>query len=163
MDDAVCVGVAEGARRLVGNPHRLVQGSWPSRASRCRSVSPSTYGMVYQSPPGGLARVVNRQDVGMLQPGGDLDLEQESLRADGGGELGVEHLEGDRPVVAEIVSQVDRGHAATAQLALEAVAIGQDLGKSGVECAHSFGGSGGWNVAGPAADCQQSAVSWGGS
>ena len=54
-----------------------------------------------------------------------LDLAQEALRAERGGELGVEHLERDRPVVLEIVGEVDRGHAAAPELALERVAVGQ--------------------------------------
>ena len=42
-----------------------------------------------------------------------------------GGELGVKHFQGDRPVVAEVMGQVDRGHAAAPELALEAVAVGK--------------------------------------
>ena len=37
-------------------------------------------------------------------------------------ELGVEHLERDRAVVPEVLGEVDRGHAAAAELALERVA-----------------------------------------
>ena len=61
----------------------------------------------------------------MLQPGGELDLALEALGAERGGQLGVEHLERDRPVVAEVVGEVDRGHAAAPELALDAVAVGQ--------------------------------------
>ena len=61
----------------------------------------------------------------MLQPGGELDLALEPLGAERGGELGVEHLERDRPVVPQVLGQVDRGHAAPAELALEPVAIRQ--------------------------------------
>ena len=43
--------------------------------------------------------------------------------ADDGGELGAEHLEGDLPVVLEVVGEVDGRHAALAQLALDAVAL----------------------------------------
>ena len=61
----------------------------------------------------------------MLQPGGELDLALEPLGAERGGQLGVEHLERDRPVVPEVLGEVDRGHAAAAELALEPVAIRQ--------------------------------------
>jgi len=61
----------------------------------------------------------------MPEPGGDPDLLEEPLRAERGGELGAQDLEGDGTIVAEIVCQVDRGHAAASELALDAVAIGQ--------------------------------------
>ena len=42
-----------------------------------------------------------------------------------GGELGVEHLERDRPVVLEVAREVHRGHAPAAELALDRVAVAQ--------------------------------------
>ena len=54
-----------------------------------------------------------------------LDLREEPLGADDGGELGAEHLDGDLAVVAEVLGEVDGGHAALAQLALDPVAVGQ--------------------------------------
>ena len=42
-----------------------------------------------------------------------------------GGQLGVQHLEGDRPVVPEVLREVDRRHAAAPELALDRVAAGQ--------------------------------------
>ena len=74
---------------------------------------------------GRFARVVDGQDVGVLQPGGELDLALEALGAERGGELGEEHLEGDRAVVPEVLGEVDDGHAAAAELALERVAVGE--------------------------------------
>ena len=55
----------------------------------------------------------------MLQPGGDLDLAEEAIAADRGGELGPQHLDRHLPVVPQVLGQIDRGHAAAAQLALE--------------------------------------------
>ena len=81
--------------------------------------------MVYQSRPRGFARVEHGEDVGVLQPGGEPDLAQEALRAERGGELGVQHLERDLAVVLEVVREIDRGHAPAAELALERVAVGQ--------------------------------------
>ena len=57
--------------------------------------------------------------------GGGSDLAQEPLGADHRGQLGLELLDGDLPVVAEIVREVDRCHAAGPELALEAVATGE--------------------------------------
>ena len=39
------------------------------------------------------------QDVGMMEPGGDLDFAEEPLGAERGGELGVQDLDGDVTVV----------------------------------------------------------------
>ena len=61
----------------------------------------------------------------MLEPGGELDLALEALGAEGGSQLGVEDLERDRAVVPEVLGEVDRGHAAPAELTLEPVAVGQ--------------------------------------
>ena len=40
-------------------------------------------------------------------------------------QFGVQHLEGDRPVVPEVAGEVHGGHAAPPELALEHVAVGQ--------------------------------------
>ena len=61
----------------------------------------------------------------MIEPSTDADLPQESLGAERGGDLGVHHLERHVAVVAEIVREIDRGHAAAAELALDRVAAGQ--------------------------------------
>ena len=52
----------------------------------------------------------------MLQTGGEADF---------GGALGTENLECHPPVVLEILGEIDRGHAAAAELAPENVAVGQ--------------------------------------
>ncbi len=72
-----------------------------------------------------LARIVQRQDVRVLQVGGDLDLVQEPLGPDHRGQLGPQHLERDLAVVLHVVGQVDRGHAPGPQLPLDHVAIAQ--------------------------------------
>jgi hypothetical protein len=72
-----------------------------------------------------LAGVMDRKDMGVLEASRDLDLAEESLRAEAGGELGVEHLEGHGAIVAEIERPEYRGHPAAAELALDAVAVGE--------------------------------------
>ena len=61
----------------------------------------------------------------MLQVGRELDLGQEPLGPDHRGELGAEHLEGHPPGMADVLGQVDRGHAAGADFTLQAVAVRQ--------------------------------------
>ena len=61
----------------------------------------------------------------MLQIGGGLDLGQEPLGTDHGRELGAQHLDGDLTVVLDVVGEIDGGHAARAELALDPVAVGE--------------------------------------
>ena len=46
-------------------------------------------------------------------------------------EFGAEDLDGDLAVVLEVVGEVDGGHAARAELAFEAVAVGEGGGQAG--------------------------------
>jgi hypothetical protein len=61
--------------------------------------------------------------VRVLQGGGGADLREESLRSDHGSEFRAEDLHRHAPWVPDILGEVDRGHAALAQLAVEAVAV----------------------------------------
>jgi hypothetical protein len=63
--------------------------------------------------------------VRVLERGGGLDLLDEPVGAEHGGELGLEDLDGDLAVVAGVVREIDRGHAALTQLARDAVAVGE--------------------------------------
>src|SRR5215218_5194211 len=58
----------------------------------------------------------------MLKAGCDSDLAEEPVGTDRGGELGSEHLYGDRPIVPVVLCQVYRGHAALADQALDCIA-----------------------------------------
>jgi hypothetical protein len=84
----------------------------------------------------GLARIVHRQDVGVMETRGSADLAQEALRAERGGELGVKHLERHRAVVPEVMGQVDSGHATAAELALKRVSVAQNLGQGRLDASH---------------------------
>jgi len=66
----------------------------------------------------------------MAQAADRLDLAEEPLRADRRRHLGVEHLEGDRAVVLEILGQEHGRHATPAQLALNPVAGGDGGGQA---------------------------------
>ena len=57
----------------------------------------------------------------MLKPGSNADLAGEPVGAKGRREFGAEHFDGDLAVVLEVVGQVDGGHAALAELALDPV------------------------------------------
>ena len=61
----------------------------------------------------------------MIERGGRPDLVGEPLGADQHAQLGPEHLERHLAMMLEIVGQVDRRHAAPAELALDGVAAGE--------------------------------------
>ena len=74
---------------------------------------------------------------------------EEPLGAEHGGELGPEHLERDLAVVLEVLGEVDGRHAALAELALDAVAVGQGSLQSGYRFGHcGLVGVDGWKMAG---------------
>ena len=79
--------------------------------------------------PADLTAVDQAEDVGMLQRRDRLDLAQEPLGADDGGQLGPENLDRDLAVVLQVLGQIDRGHAALAELALDAVAAAEGGGE----------------------------------
>jgi hypothetical protein len=70
----------------------------------------------------------------VLQSGGEFDLPPEAVRTQRGRELLVQHLQGYRTFVPEVVGQIDRRHAAVAELALYSVAIAEGFGEGGIEC-----------------------------
>ena len=72
-----------------------------------------------------LARVVERQNVRVLQVGRDLDLLQEPLGPNHRGQFRPQDLQGHFAVVFYVVREVDRSHAAGADLFLDFVAVGE--------------------------------------
>src|SRR5205814_10386689 len=73
----------------------------------------------------GAATVEQREEVGMLEIGRDLDLAQKTLDADDRAELGVQHLERDVARVTDVAREIHRRHATAADLAINGVAAGK--------------------------------------
>jgi hypothetical protein len=63
--------------------------------------------------------------VRVLEPGGNPDLEQEALCADGSSQLLAQDFHRDRPRVPDVPGAVDNGHAPGAKLALDPVSVSQ--------------------------------------
>src|SRR5688572_23512476 len=61
----------------------------------------------------------------MLKVGRHLDFLHEPLAAEDGGELGLEHLDGDPAPVPDVAGKVDGGHGALADLSLDLVSSGK--------------------------------------
>jgi hypothetical protein len=75
----------------------------------------------------------------VLKVGGDLDLFEKSLGADHDSQLGLEHLDGDLAVVFDILREINRGHAAGTELALDSVAVGEGGGEASGGIGHAIG------------------------
>ncbi len=130
VDHAVAVGVVERIGHRDGDPDRLVHAQLGLAVElRAQRLAVDERHDVEEEAVGG-AGIEERQDVGVLQRRGGRDLLDEPLGAEDGGELGLEDLERHLALVLEVLGQVHRGHAALAQLALDAVAVGQGGGEA---------------------------------
>ena len=61
----------------------------------------------------------------MLQARGGADLDQEAFAAERCANVWMQHLDGDIPIVLDVVREIHSGHATGTELTLEAVAVGQ--------------------------------------
>jgi hypothetical protein len=122
VDDAMLMGVVQRLRRLPRDPERVVKRELPLAPKPVAQTLALDERHGEPQVPGGVTGVVDREDVRMLQPGGEADLALEALGTEHVGQLGVKHLEGDRAVVLEVGGEEHRGHAAAAELAEEGVA-----------------------------------------
>jgi hypothetical protein len=125
VDHAVLVRVFERARHRHREAYRLVHGQLLLAVQAIPERLAFHERHHVEEEAGGLAGVVQRQDVRVLEVGGGLDLGQEALAADDGRELGLEHLYRDLPVVPQVSREIDLGHATFAELPLDVIATGQ--------------------------------------
>jgi hypothetical protein len=136
VDDTARVRVAEGRRDATRDPHGLVH----------RELL-----LALDAIPEGLAlherhhieeearrgpRIEEREEVGMLEVRGDLDLAQEPLDPEHGPELGVEDLVGDLPIVPEVAGEVHRGHPTASDLAVDRIAVREGVAEGGGDVGH---------------------------
>ena len=125
MDDVLRVCVPQGGGDLPRDPERLLNGEL---FLTCQTVAQRFAGDVghhVEQQPVRLTGVVQRQDVGVIQPGGDLDLTQKPVGPEGRRQLGAEHLDRHLTVMLDVAREIDRRHAAPSQLALDGIAAGE--------------------------------------
>jgi hypothetical protein len=67
----------------------------------------------------------------MIQAGGQLNLSKKALAAERFGQIGTQHLDSDFPAVLVVVSQVNRGHTARSELAVQSIVTGERIGQYG--------------------------------
>ena len=124
VDDAPAVRVVERLGHFGGDLQRLGRGE-PRLAGQAlaqRIAFDERHDVVQE--PGGRARVVQRQDVGVSQVGGDVDFADKALGSHGRGNVGTQHLERDLAAVLHILGEKDRRHRPVAQLPLDGVPPG---------------------------------------
>src|SRR5213594_24652 len=143
--DAVRIAV-----EVAGDPHRVSDGELdlPSEPVAERFALDERHDVEHRGVD--LAGVEQGKDVGVLEVGGGLDFLEEARGADDGRELLVHNLDGDFAIVPGVVGEVDGGHAAGTELALERVAVGQGflqamerIGHEGKICVTRRTGEGG--------------------
>jgi hypothetical protein len=76
------------------------------------------------------ARVVQRQNVRMIQSRGSLDLAQKAIGPQRSGKLGMQDLQRNETLVLAILREVDGSHAAAAELAVDGVCLGEGGAKA---------------------------------
>jgi len=124
---ALAVRVVERGRHLPRETKRFLHGELPLALQAPPQRFPGDVGHHVVEQAAGFARIDQTQDVRVLEIGGDFDLGEEALSAEHGGQLGVQHLDGDLAAVLQVFGEIHRGHAALSHLAVEAVAVGQGL------------------------------------
>jgi hypothetical protein len=142
VDHALLVRVGERVGHLARDPHGLFD------AELLLAVDPAPERLALDvrhhivEEAVRLPRVVEREDVRVLERGRRLDLGQEALAPDHRGELRLEDLERDLALVLEVLGEVDGGHPTLAEPLLDAVAAVQGrreaFGLRGVGHAASF-------------------------
>ena len=136
----VAVRVGQRARHLGGDAERVFLGQLFLARQAVAQGFPFDVRHDVIEEAGRGAGVVQRQDVGMLQPGGGLDLAQKPLGAERRGELGVEDLDRHRSVVLQVLRQKHRRHAPTTQLPLDRVAVSEGLTEGVEQIGHGMWG-----------------------
>ena len=84
----------------------------------------------------GFARVVERQDVRMAQPGGGCYLAEESLTPERGGEVGLQYLDRDLAIVLLVLGEKDDPHPPTTEFTPDRVAVGEGGPQAGQRVRH---------------------------
>ncbi len=125
VHDVGAVSVAQRIRHLARDLERVADRelAFPGEAPLQGLALDIGHDVVDQ--PIGLVGIVERQDVRVVEAGGNLNLAEEAGCAHLRGQVGAEHLDGNGALVLEVVGQEDLGHPALPQFPLKLVAGGE--------------------------------------
>ena len=130
MHDALAVRAIERARDLPRDAHRLGDRQLLlARKPRAQRLAAHEWHDVEEEAVS-FVRVDQREDMRMVEAGGDGDLAEEPLGTERRGKLRAQHLDGDGPVVPLIMREIDRRHPAATELPIDAVPTSQGFGES---------------------------------
>ena len=119
VDHAVPVRIVERVGDFARDPHRFVDAELRLAIQLLAERLALDVGHDVVEEAVRRARIEQRQDVRMLQRRRRLDLDDEPLGAEHGGELRLENFDRDFAIVLEVVREVHRRHAAGAELSRE--------------------------------------------
>ena len=129
MHHAVGVGIRHGVGDVAQHADRLGDRELADALEPLAQRRAVDKGHHIEELPGGLPRIVQRQDMRMRERGGDVDLSHEAVGAEQGPKLFAQDLDRHLSVVLEVLGEVHGGHAASPELAIEPVAVGERSGE----------------------------------
>ena len=121
VDHLPLVRVIERGGDLPGDAQRLVDAKLLLASELAAQRFAPDVGHDVEEEPAGLTGVVQRQDVGMIQPGRGGHLSQKPVGPEGERQLGPQHLDRHLALVFHIVGEIHRRHAPAAELSLDGV------------------------------------------
>ena len=136
MHQAVLVRVGQRVGHVVQQPHHVADGELGFLLQPLAERLAFLVRHDVEEKSVGFAGVIERQDVRMVKLGGHLDFAHEAVGAEGRRQVRLQHLHRHLAVVLEVLGQVHRGHAADAEFAFDAVAVGQRRDKPGKGVGH---------------------------
>jgi hypothetical protein len=125
MHHAVPVRVLERARHLTHDTHGVLHRQLRLRIEQLAQRLSVHCGHHVEQNSVNLARIEERDDVGMVEPRGELDLAQKAIGTHRVRHVFTEHLERDVAAVLHVVREIHRRHPALPELALDAIAAGE--------------------------------------
>ena len=136
VNHVAAVGIAQRVRHLARDLERLGHRELPFAEQALAQRLTLDVGHDIVKQPVGLIGVVERQDVRVVEPGGDLDLAEETGCPDIRGDIGSKHLHGNGALVLEVVGQEDFRHPSLSQFPLDLIAGRQRLAQAFKEPRH---------------------------
>jgi hypothetical protein len=125
VNDAVPVGILERVSGLPRDPDGVFHAHLPLAIEPVAKRFPFDERHRKPQVTAALPRIVDAEDVWMLQSRREADLLLESLRPEARRDFRMKDLEGDGPIVAQVLREEHRGKAAASELALDTILVAE--------------------------------------